>query len=243
MSMPDLRETLSLLRGLQDLDRELYGVRDELRRLPVEREKRKERLIGEKDRLTELEQRLIGVQTRIKEIEDLTTSQRQRVRKLESQASESRGDTALLVAFQHEIRTLRRDISEAEEEGLGLVEQAERITSERDEGRDIISRLEEEFAEYSANIEKELAEAEARRAELDVERSKRMGQALTAEMGMMYEKLLEAREGEALAELEGRVCQGCFVSVPNNIYVRLARCTELVPCPSCGRILYLAALD
>jgi predicted nucleic acid-binding Zn-ribbon protein len=35
------------------------------------------------------------------------------------------------------------------------------------------------------------------------------------------------------------VCQGCYVSVPNNIYVRLARCTELVYCPSCGRILYL----
>jgi len=243
MSMPDLRETLRLLRGLQDLDRELYGVRDELKRLPAEREKRKDQLDGEKDRLTELERRLFEVQSRVKEIEDLTTSQRQRVRKLESQASESRGDTALLVAFQHEIRTLRRDISEAEEEGLDLVEQAERITIERDARRDTIGKLEEEFAEYAANIEKELAEAEARRAELDIERSTRMGQALTPEMGTMYEKLLEARGGEALAELESRVCQGCFVSVPNNIYVRLARCTELVPCPSCGRILYLAAID
>jgi hypothetical protein len=241
--MSDLRETLRLLRGLQDLDRNLFRVRDELRRLPAERTKRRERLDAETERLDELNRRIHEIQARVKEIEDLTTSQRQRVRKLENQASESRGDTALLVAFQHEIRSLKRDISEAEEEGLGLVEEVDRLSEERDTRQSAIATLEEEFAEYSGNIEKEMAEAEVRRGELDAERSKRMGAALTPETRTMYEKLLEAREGEAMAELEGRVCQGCFVSVPSNTYVRLARCTELVPCPSCGRILYLAAMD
>ena len=37
----------------------------------------------------------------------------------------TRSDMALLAAYQHEIKTLKRDISSAEEEGLGLVEQAE----------------------------------------------------------------------------------------------------------------------
>ena len=241
--MSDLRETLRLLRGLQDLDRSLYRVRDELRRLPEERDKRRGRLDSEKHRLAELERHMFEVQSRVKEIEDLTTSQRQRVRKLENQASESRGDTALLVAFQHEIRGLKRDISEAEEEGLGLVEEVDRFTKEKDAIKASIATLEEEFAEYSANVEKEIAEAEAKREALESERDERMGSALDAETRTMYEKLLEAREGEALAELESRVCQGCYVSVPNNIYVRLARCTELVPCPSCGRILYLAGMD
>ena len=57
-----------------------------------------------------------------------------------------------------------------------------------------------------------------------------------------YEKLLEAREGQAMALLDGRVCQGCYVSVPSNLYVRLARGREMVNCPSCGRILYLPEL-
>ena len=241
--MSDLRETLRLLRGLQDLDRSLFKVRDELRRLPKERDKRRERLDGESHRLAELERRMFEVQSRVKEIEDLTTSQRQRVRKLENQASESRGDTALIVAFQHEIRSLKRDISEAEEEGLGLVEEVERLKKDQDELKSGIAGLEEEFAEYSGNVEKEIAEAEAKREKLEAERNERMGSSLTPETRVMYEKLLDAREGEAMAELDNRVCQGCFVSVPNNIYVRLARCTELVPCPSCGRILYLAGMD
>lgn len=241
--MPDLRETLRLLRSLQDLDRDLYRVQDELRRLPEERRRREDRLNGEKARLADLDRQVAEVRARIKEIEDLTTSQRQRIRKLENEAASSRADTALLVAFQHEIRSLKREISEAEEEGLGLVEKAEALQAERDRLGEAVRTLEEEFAEYSNNVEREMAEAEARRAELDAQRSERLAGQVPPEILTKYEKLLEAREGEALAELESRVCQGCFVSVPNNIYVRLARGTDLVLCPSCGRILYLAALE
>jgi hypothetical protein len=74
---------------------------------------------------------------------------------------------------------------------------------------------------------------------MERERKKRGSSQLSPDILGQYEKLLASREGQALAELDGRVCQGCYVSVPNNIYVRLARFTELVPCPSCGRILFL----
>ena len=81
--------------------------------------------------------------------------------------------------------------------------------------------------------------AEAKRRTLDEERSGLMTGGLQRDILEQYEKLLDAREGKAMALLEGRVCQGCYVSVPNNVYVRLARAVELVLCPSCGRILYL----
>ena len=44
-------------------------------------------------------------------------------------------------------------------------------------------------------------------------------------------------------ELQNKVCQGCYISVPPNIYVRIARATEIVQCPSCDRILYLELGD
>jgi predicted nucleic acid-binding Zn-ribbon protein len=49
---------------------------------------------------------------------------------------------------------------------------------------------------------------------------------------------LKTREGEALAELSSGICQGCFVNIPRNTVVRLARGAELVTCPSCDRILF-----
>jgi predicted nucleic acid-binding Zn-ribbon protein len=237
--MSDLRQTLRILRSLQELDRDLFRLREELGRFPKEVGRRREKLDTEKARLAEIEQKLVGSKVRLKEIEDLTTSQRQRVRKLEGEAAEARADAALHVAFQHEIRTLKRDISEAEEEGLGLVDEAERLTGERALAREAVEALEQEFSQHSDNVGKESLQTQERIDALESERRTRGGSELPADVLATYEKLLEAREGQAVAELDGRVCQGCFVSVPSNIYVRLARCVELVFCPSCGRILFL----
>jgi predicted nucleic acid-binding Zn-ribbon protein len=237
--MPELRQTLQTLRSLQELDRDLFRLHEELRRFPQEVMRKRERVRSESDKLADIEKKLQDAKVRLKEIEDMTTSQRQRVRKLEHEAGESRQDAALLVAFQHEIRTLKRDIGEAEEEGLGLVGDIERLTLERTAQQAVLAEQEQEFAQYSANVDRESADAMDRAQTMERERSKRVGKELAPEILAQYEKLLASREGQAMAELDGRVCQGCYVSVPNNIYVRLARCVELVPCPSCGRILYL----
>jgi len=233
-----MRDTLRLLRGLQELDEDLFHVKDELRRLPEERSRKRGKIDLEIDRRQDLQHRSAEFQTRIKEIEDMTTGQRQRLRKLENEVAKTI-DQALIVAYQHEMRGLKRDIGEAEEEGLALVESAEELDTEAERLRVGIETLEQEFAEYAANIETELAQAEKKRDGLDEERRTRLGGAVAVDVLDQYEKLLGAREGQAMAMLDGRVCQGCYVSVPNNIYVRLARAMELVSCPSCGRILYL----
>ena len=238
--MPDLSQTLKILRSLQELDRDLFRLQDELRRFPQEVARRREKVRQESERLAEVEGRLTGARVRLKEIEDLTSSQRQRMRKLEHEAGESRADAALLVAFQHEIRTLKRDIGEAEEEGLGLLSEIERLTQERGTLQAAVAELEKEFDLYAGNVDKESKETMDRAQALERERQQRGSQQLPPDVLSQYEKLLASREGQAMALLDNRVCQGCYVSVPNNIYVRLARATELVPCPSCGRILFLA---
>jgi hypothetical protein len=237
--MPDLRQTLKILRSLQELDRDIYRLQDQLRRFPQEVLRKREKLRQESERLAEIEKQLTAAKVRLKEIEDLTTGQRQRVRKLEHEASEARADAALLVAFQHEIRSLKRDIGEAEEEGLTLLTEIERLTQERGAQQAAVAELEKEFATYSSNIDRETRETMDRAQSMERERARRGSAQLAPDILGQYEKLLASREGQAMAELDGRVCQGCYVSVPNNIYVRLARYAELVPCPSCGRILYL----
>jgi len=237
--MPDLRQTLRILRGLQELDRDLFRLQDQLKRFPQELARKREKLRAEMDRLGETERKLTEMRVRLKEIEDLTTSQRQRVRKLEHEAGESRADAALLAAFQHEIRTLKRDIGEAEEEGLTLLNEIERLAQERTAQKAAVAELEKEFEVYASNLDQEAKETMDRAHALEEQRKSRGSSELPPDILGQYEKLLASREGQALAELDGRVCQGCYVSVPNNIYVRLARSTELVPCPSCGRILYL----
>ena len=234
-----MQPVLQALLSLQEIDKDIFRAQAELKRLPAERAARKNEIDRRRAQLAELRERAKGLRVRIKEIEDLTTTQRQRLRKVENEAASSRGDVALLAAFQHQIRTLKREISTAEEEGLALVEQAD--TLDRDAKGQEAGVLEEQktFEELSRNVDREMAQAQARLAELVALRKERMAVDIPGEALALYTRILASREGVATAELDGRNCQACFMEIPVNLVVRVQRGTELVQCPSCDRILFL----
>jgi predicted nucleic acid-binding Zn-ribbon protein len=224
-----MQAVLQALLSLQEIDRDIFRAQSELKRLPAERAARK----------GEIDKRLKTLRVRVKEIEDLTTTQRQRVRKVESEAAGSRNDVALLAAFQHQIRTLKREISTAEEEGLRLVEEVDNLEKQ---AASQVAEIEEEqkaFVEFSGNVERELAQAQAKLAGLVALRKKRMVADIPTEALALYTRILSSREGVATAELDGRNCQACYMEIPVNLVVRVQRGTELVQCPSCDRILFL----
>ncbi|MEO0649078.1 MAG: C4-type zinc ribbon domain-containing protein [Planctomycetota bacterium] len=232
-----MKEVLRTLRDLQELDEDLYRVKGELKRLPAERDKRREAVDAKRQRVTELDSDLLKLKMQVKEIEDHTKANRQRILKLERESGNTT-DQALIAAYSHEIRSLRRDIAEVDDEGLKLVERIEALEGDKTALMETIKSEEEEFAEFNANVEAELAEAQAKHDKLAAERTERLGNGLPPDVQTTYEKLLEAREGMALAALEGRVCQGCFMEVPANLAVRLQRGRELVQCSNCQRILF-----
>jgi predicted nucleic acid-binding Zn-ribbon protein len=234
-----MQQTLRALRALQELDQEIFRLKEELRRLPEERDQRRRQIDAVLARREESDRRLQALRVRIKEIEDMTTQQRQRMRKVEGEAMNSRGDMALQAAFQHQARTLKRDISIAEEEGLELVEQAEGLGTQVSELGAQVDAAEGVYGELASNVKSEMATAQAKLDELETERAKRLSSDVDPESLTLYERLLAAREGVALAELEGKICQGCYMEVPSNLYVKVARGTSLAQCPSCDRIFYI----
>ena len=87
------------------------------------------------------------------------------------------------------------------------------------------------------NVKREVSEAQAQRADLLQQREACSADGIEPAQLDLYRRLLEQREGEALAELADGHCQSCFVQIPKNLGVRLLR-GELVQCPSCDRILH-----
>lgn len=234
-----MQDTLQSLRSLQEVDQRIFRVRAELTRLPKERDARAAQLKQLEDKKATLEARAADLRTRIKEIEDDTTQQRQRMRKVESEAMKSRGDVALQAAFQHEARSLKRDVSSAEEEGLRLLDEAEQLTNEIGQLDARVTEERKVYEEFATSVAAEIADAEGRLAELEAERAKRMSTEIPPEILSTYERLLAVRDGQALAVLDGKICQACYMETPPNLYVRVARGVELVQCPNCDRFLYL----
>src|SRR5205085_9555455 len=53
-----------------------------------------------------------------------------------------------------------------------------------------------------------------------------------------YERALQ-RYGRGMSAMRGRVCQGCFITLPTSAAPNADECVTL--CESCGRILYWCA--
>ena len=233
-----MQEILAALLLLQEIDTQIFRTQGELKRLPAERAARRTEIEKRTTKLAETKNEAMKLRVRIKEIEDQTTVQRQRMRKVENEAATSRQDMALLVAYQHEIRTLKHNISDNEEQGLELLEKAEVIDKDAAVLAADIEREQKVYEELSSNVEKELALAHKRLDDLHASRKQRLSGSIPPEAFSIYTRLITAREGVALAELDGRMCQACFMEVPTNVVVRVTRGIELVQCPGCSRIFY-----
>lgn len=235
-----MKAVLQALLDLQGVDRELHKVQAELTRLPKERAQKRGEIEKLLTRIAEMRAQVKQLRVRIKEHEDAATVGRQRARKLEGDMASARADMALQAHFQHEIKNVKRDIGNSEEQGLTLLEQVETIEKDAATLQAKIDAEEKTFAEFAANVEREMADAKSRHDTLSAERKRRLSQSqIPPEAISTYTRLLAARDGMPLAQLDGRTCQACFIEIPTNLVVRVTRGSELVPCPSCDRILYI----
>ncbi len=233
-----MNPTLKALLALQEVDRQIFRVERELNTLPEELQRRETTLASRRARLDELKREVHETRTRIKEIEHLTAGRRAHQRKLEQQSAAGKVDAALLASFEHEIRNTKRTIADAENDILRMMMQVEEAEKEIATQGALFDEEERVFNEFKGNVESETLAAEARREELLAKRAQVSADGIPPAQLEMYRGLLKTREGEALAELSSGICQGCFVNIPRNIVVRLARGAELVTCPSCDRILF-----
>lgn len=233
-----MRDVLRVLVDLQETDEDLFRIRRELARLPQERDRRRAEIDARIQRVKELEGDILKLSMQEKELEDATKANRQRIMKLETESGKT-ADQALLAAYGHEQRTLRRENSDVEDEILRLTERREALEQDRNRLKEEIEADEADFAVYKSNVEAEIAAAAQKEEAMSKEREQRMGSAVPPDVRDTYEKLLEAREGMALAALEDKTCQGCYIQVPTNIYVRLMRSKDLVQCPNCQRVLFM----
>jgi len=233
-----MRDVLRVLVDLQEADEDLFRIRRELARLPEERDRRRAEIDARIQRAKELDGDLLKLSMQEKELDDAAKANRQRIMKLEAESGKTT-DQALLAAYSHEQRTLRRENSDLEDEILRITERREALEADRGQLKEEIEADEADFAVYAGNVESEIAAAAQKEEGMVKAREERMGSSIPPDVRDTYEKLLEAREGMALAALDDQTCEGCYIQVPTNIKVKLMRGKDLVQCPNCQRILFM----
>ena len=231
--MYDIIEKLLIL---QDRDRRIMQVREQLARIGPERESLQAQTGAALAALDAARARGKQTESERKQRELEVDGKNQQIGRYSLQQFQTKKNEEYR-ALAHEIETCRADIAKLEDAQLELMEQADATQREITAA----SRQAEELKKMADREIKELADREqaltAELAELESNRDQ-IKSAVDARALQRYERLLKMKGGSVVVGIEHGVCGGCHMKFPVQLVVSCQAERELVTCPNCGRILY-----
>ena len=108
--------------------------------------------------------------------------------------------------------------------------------------------IEAELAAAKAALEEMKVKVQAERGALDTEVARiaadleRAEQELPTESRESYRRMVRSKGADAMAQLDGESCGGCCQQRPPNAVAELSQ-GRVVPCRSCGRMVYASRSD
>lgn len=231
-----MNEDLKKLIRLQEVDAEIARLRARTEAFPA-----KSRALDEM-----LASALAGVdaaKVRIKESQARRKEHETRVADLEAKISKYR-DQMMAVrtneeykAMTHEIEFSERKIRAEEDQILAIMENAEVLEAELQKAESVLSRDKGTVAEERAALEQLNAQDLRTLAAYEDER-RALAESVSGDVIVQYERVRKARGGVALAAAASEQCVVCHVKIRPQRFQDVRRNDSIIPCDSCGRILY-----
>src|SRR6202140_373774 len=229
--LPDIENLLKL----QDTDREIRRLQDEVAEFPK--------------RVAVIEQKLAGTKAQLEKAQASVKADEAARRKYDTAINDLRGkiskyrDQSLDVktneqykALLHEIQFAEKEISANEDKILELMVNADARDKE-------VKAAQADLKSETAEIEKEKEQPRHRTAEdeklLTVERGRReqMRPGVAADLLRHYERVSKFR-GSGISEVRDQKCMACRVMLRPQTYNEVRSGQQTIVCDSCQRILY-----
>jgi len=229
--LPDIENLLKL----QDTDKEIRRLQDEVAELPK--------------RVAVIEQKLAGTKAQLEKAQAAVKADEGARRKYETNISDLRGkiskyrDQSLDVktndqykALLHEIQFAEKEIAANEDKILELMVNADARDKE-------VKAAQAELKAETAEIEQEKEQARQRTTEdeklLGIEKGKRdqLRTGVREDLLRHYERVSKFR-GSGISEVRDHKCMACQVMLRPQTYNDVRSGQETVVCDSCQRILY-----
>jgi uncharacterized protein len=231
-----MQETIEKLLVLQDRDRKILRVQQELAHIGPERETLHTRAAATQSRLETAKSRVKQIESDRKRLELDVEAKKSQIEKYANQQLQTRKNEEYR-ALAHEIETCKADITKIEDREIELMEQAEaaqkevvRATLDANEAKKLADGQVAQLDQREANLKKDLAELQTGRAELAA--------AVEETARMRYNRLFKNKGENVIVGVHHGVCGGCHMKLPAQILVSCQAQKELVTCINCGRILY-----
>jgi uncharacterized protein len=231
-----MQETIEKLLILQDRDRRIHRVQQELAHIGPERETLRAKATATQTQLDAAKNRAKQIESDRKRLELDVESKKQQIEKYANQQLQTRKNEEYR-ALTHEIDTCKADIIQIEDQEIALMEQAElaqketsRLLREAQEMKNLAEGQIAQLNQREENLQTELAGLQQGRAELAA--------AVDETARARYERLFKSKGENVVVGVHHGVCGGCHMKLPAQILVMCQAHQEIVSCTNCGRILY-----
>ena len=237
MAVSNLKSQMVSLVSLQELDSEIYALKNELANKPLELEAIQKAFEVKKQNLAALEQKSLDLRKSRKERELELGSNEESIKKLQGQLYSLKTNKEFQVMLS-QIQGAKADSSVIEEKILVLFEEADKIKKEIEQENLKVKEEEKSSGEEKKKVDLRVREIDQRINVLDAQRKQAIPE-VTAQMLAQYERILHSRDGLAIVSVKDNSCGGCHMLVPPQVINLIKMSERVVTCEVCNRILYI----
>ncbi|MDR3402552.1 MAG: C4-type zinc ribbon domain-containing protein [Chthoniobacter sp.] len=229
--LPEIEKLLVL----QDRDRKIRVLKQELRLAPLERKELDDKLADALKKFEAVKLKAKEIEVERKKLEMEVQAKRDSINKFQTQKFQTRKNEEFQ-ALNNEIKRYEGEITAIEDRELELMESGEtakKTIAETDkETQAVKAQVERQLADIAGKIEAVTAQLK----EIEADRAK-LAEAVDEDLLDTFNSLFSTKS-EAVVALEHGVCMGCHMTLTTQTMVRVKGNREIVHCEQCGRILY-----
>ena len=233
-----MQEIIEKLLVLQDRDRKILRVTQELAHIGPERESLKARAASTQSSLEAAKLRTRQIESERKQRDLEIEAKKTQIEKYLNQQLLTRKNEEYK-ALTHEIEMAKEVIFKIEDAEIVLMEQAEvaakevvRATAEAAAAKQLVDDQIGQLNAREENLKKDFAELTGSRTAL--------AGAVDDPTRNRYERIFKSKGENVVVGVEHSACGGCHMKLPTQIVTTCRAEAEIVTCPNCGRILYYA---
>ena len=232
--MQDIIEKLLIL---QDRDRKIHRVSEELAHIGPERTSLQAKAASTQNQLEAAKTHVKQLDTKRKQFDLEIETKKGLIEKYANQQLQTRKNEEYR-ALAHEIDMAKEAIFKIEDQEIAVMEQTEtaqkevaRATTEAAAAKKVVEDQIGLLNQREVNLKKELAELTSGRVQL--------AEAVDETARNRYERLVKSKGGNVVVGVEHSACGGCHMKLPAQVVTSArGQQPELITCPNCGRILY-----
>ena len=231
-----MNELLAQLVVLQAIDKEIDQIDQAIKAEQSGLDERISALAKRETFINELQENIEMQQRESRTLEGEMADKMDHVRDRQSkmmQVQTGREQTALL----KEIEDAKKSAKENEEKIVAMMVSIEQLTAQITAEKNLLKGEKELVAEETNKVRANIETINKGKKEKDGQRSEQAVK-IKASVLRKYDTLRQRRNGLAVVNVVDGVCQGCFMSLPPQLFNRLLRGDELFDCPTCQRMIH-----